>query len=262
MGVLLKLGTRARRRLSPRGAAVLGVSPWHTIALWLALVWSATAWAGEDDGTTSGFMRGSGPRALALGGAFCAIADDASGWMWNPAGLAYVPRTELQTSQQSSGDLDTHEYFAGFVLPNWRWGAVSAGYRQFGVSGIEGRDDRNAIIANDLSDRESEVTLGYGRAFGGGGWGMGGIVKMRSQELAGRSANGAGLDLGFKMRPAAVLSLGDGWVEGLSVGLAIQNIVRPVVRLDAAGNVAEPQYRARVVLSLVASSCLRPSRAG
>jgi hypothetical protein len=34
-----------------------------------------------------------------------------------------------------------------------------------------------------------------------------------------------------------------------------------VVRLDAAGDVTEPQYRLRVALSLVASSCLEPPRA-
>lgn len=44
------------------------------------------------DGTGAGsFARdGIGARALSLGGAFCAIADDASAGFWNPAGIGYL----------------------------------------------------------------------------------------------------------------------------------------------------------------------------
>lgn len=41
-------------------------------------------------------MRGSGPRARAMGGAFIGVADDASALTWNPAGLVQVDR--IQTS--------------------------------------------------------------------------------------------------------------------------------------------------------------------
>ena len=36
------------------------------------------------------FQGGHGAKALGMGGAFCAIADDATGALWNPAGLAFA----------------------------------------------------------------------------------------------------------------------------------------------------------------------------
>jgi hypothetical protein len=39
--------------------------------------------------------RSSGARPAALGGAYCAVADDAAATMWNPAGLARLRRAEI-----------------------------------------------------------------------------------------------------------------------------------------------------------------------
>ena len=39
-----------------------------------------------------------GPRAIAMGGAFSAIADDASAMFWNPAGLTQLESQELAAS--------------------------------------------------------------------------------------------------------------------------------------------------------------------
>jgi tetratricopeptide (TPR) repeat protein len=220
---------------------------WKTMVLAFILAWPTTGRAAEDDGTASVFARGAGNSALALGGAFTAVANDASGWMWNPGGLGYAARTELQTSQGGAGELDVREYFVGFVMPSWRWGAVSFSYRQFGVDGIEARDSRNALIAADLADRETEFAIGYGRSFGPH-WSLGGVAKMRSQELAGRSANGAGVDLGVSMRPAPLIGLGRGWMEDVTVGLAVQNIVKPVLRLDVEGVPDPTSARAGVAI--------------
>lgn len=52
-------------------------------------------------GTTAGAMLeiGVGARAEALGGAFVAIADDASALYWNPAGIIKIPNLSLQVSK-------------------------------------------------------------------------------------------------------------------------------------------------------------------
>ena len=36
------------------------------------------------------FQGGHGAKALGMGGAFCALSDDATGALWNPAGLAFA----------------------------------------------------------------------------------------------------------------------------------------------------------------------------
>jgi long-chain fatty acid transport protein len=54
------------------------------------------------------FVQGSGARALGMGGAFLARADDATAASWNPAGLSYLRLPEL-SFVYSNGDLSSHE---------------------------------------------------------------------------------------------------------------------------------------------------------
>ena len=72
------------------------------------------------------------------------------------------------------------ESYAALALPSWRWGTAALSFRHFGVGGIEQRDDRNVLLADDLSDEEFEAALGYGRALGDA-WSVGGNVKLRHQ---------------------------------------------------------------------------------
>ena len=126
----------------------------------LAFLWMAVpAFAAEDGGTRSVFSEGAGSRALGMGGAFVAVADDATAAMWNPAGLVRVTRLELEAGQTNYFAHDVNETYAAFVLPSWRWGAASATFRHFGVGGIEHRDSRNVLVDDGLSDSESEFIL-------------------------------------------------------------------------------------------------------
>src|SRR4030067_505451 len=58
-----------------------------------------------------------GPRAMGMGGAFTAVADDATAPYWNPAGMVYLPYREVivQHSEQF-GNLLNHDY-ASAVFP-------------------------------------------------------------------------------------------------------------------------------------------------
>ena len=57
-----------------------------------------------------------GSRAISMGGAFAALANDASAVHWNPAGLAALQRTELNlTYAERFGLLD--DAYLGYVLP-------------------------------------------------------------------------------------------------------------------------------------------------
>lgn len=73
-----------------------------------------------------------GARAVGMGGAFGAVADDATAPYWNPAGMVYLPYREafLQHAEQF-GSLVNHD-FGGLVLPLGEKGPRRAA---FGVSG-------------------------------------------------------------------------------------------------------------------------------
>ena len=58
-----------------------------------------------------------GARAIGMGGAFVAVADDATAPYWNPAGLIYLPYKEvLPQHSEQFGSLVNHDYL-GAVIP-------------------------------------------------------------------------------------------------------------------------------------------------
>ncbi|MEZ4388869.1 MAG: hypothetical protein R3D98_15095 [Candidatus Krumholzibacteriia bacterium] len=188
-----------------------------------------SAVAMDDGGGRSVFATGAGNRALAMGGAFAAVADDGSAVVWNPAGLGLVERKQLQVSQTSLFGLGFSEQYASFVAPHWRWGGASLTYRRFGVDGIEGRDERGFLFDDNLTDAETELALGYGHLLAGGNLALGGALKIQSHDLAGYADSGIGADLGLWARPLGLLGHADG---GVSLGLALRNAIEPEIKLD------------------------------
>src|SRR6185503_10252364 len=71
----------------------------------------ATKYAGE-------FMKSPvGARAVGMGGAFTAVADDATAPWWNPAGMVYLPYREvIPQHSEKFGKLVNHD-FLGLVVP-------------------------------------------------------------------------------------------------------------------------------------------------
>jgi tetratricopeptide (TPR) repeat protein len=119
----------------------------------------------------------------------------------------------------------------GFVFPDWRYGTAAVTLRHFGVGGIEGRDDRNVVTDDDLSDGETEFTLSYARQWGDA-LGVGATGKLHRQNLAGYSGSAFGFDLGFLVRPAAFLPARYPWAENLRLGLSFRNLVDSAMQLD------------------------------
>ena len=59
---------------------------------------------------------GSGARAFGMGGAFIAVADDATAASWNPAGLSQLEKPEL-SGVFATNDLETREPSLTFTSP-------------------------------------------------------------------------------------------------------------------------------------------------
>lgn len=102
--------------------------------LFLAAPAGATKYAGE-------FLKiQPGARAIGMGGAFTAVADDATAPYWNPAGVVYLPYHEvLPQHQEKFGNLANHDYL-GLVWPLGRTkghnAALGLGLVRFAVDDI------------------------------------------------------------------------------------------------------------------------------
>ena len=220
-------------RISASGLLALWV-----IALAGAVSIPAMGDTGEDDGSRSILADGAGNRALALGGAYAAIADDASAAIWNPGGLGWLQRREFQASHTNLIGLGFNEQYASFALPSWRWGVGSLTFRRFGVGGIEQRDDRNLLLDDDLNYSEAEFLVAYGRQLGPA-WALGSGLKLRRHCLGEFNDSGLGLDLGLMVKPGLAAGLDQPWAENLNVGLSVRNALEPSLRLDQE-SVADP----------------------
>ena len=60
---------------------------------------------------------GVGARALSMGGAFVALADDADATYWNPAGLAQLQSRQLSSTQSDLLGLGINYNWLSFVQP-------------------------------------------------------------------------------------------------------------------------------------------------
>lgn len=155
---------------------------------------------------------GIGGRALAMGGAFVAVADEAGAGYWNPGGLDLFHRTKLEASY-SRLSLDRHYDTGALSQPVKRYGSLGLGWMRFGVDKIElrtgdtstpdgyGKDDENAYLVS-----YSKSVLGF--------LGVGITGKYITQNLLGEHATATGADLGFLLR------MTNGW----SVALVKQNL--------------------------------------
>src|SRR5262245_10119252 len=105
-------------------AAILRSIPFALASLLAAPSAHATKYAGE-------FLKVPiGARAVGMGGAFTAVADDATAPWWNPAGMVYLPYREvIPQHQEKFGRLVNHDYL-GAVLP---LGGVSGKQSALGI---------------------------------------------------------------------------------------------------------------------------------
>ncbi|MCX5752557.1 MAG: PorV/PorQ family protein [Candidatus Krumholzibacteria bacterium] len=178
-------------------------------------------------GTRSVFSIGAGSRAIALGGAFSAIGNDASVLYYNPAALRLCryPGAVLNHIQLFSGFSDATYDFLGLVYPTISAGSIGLGIMTVGTGGIRGYDEFSRETG-ELTYRESQVILGYALDLPWryvGDVTAGASVKVLNQRVGAFSAAGTGLDIGLVYRPK--------YVRRIAVGCNLQDIVGAETKL-------------------------------
>jgi hypothetical protein len=224
---------------------------------------------------------GGGARALGMGGAFAAVANDASTMYWNPAGISgFSKREALFMHAEQFGNLLDYN-FAAFVVPVSSWvspekeaalgfalvhlGApdiiVTNGLRWEERNGKDGfQPEEGDRLIYDVASLPKEgsndfalfgsfgLKTGYGRVAGT-------LKLLYSDQIAGYSATGIGLDLAYLRR--------DMFAPGFDVGVKLQDItgtyigwstgkvdfVAPSVKLGLAYRLPVPSLNASFVFA-------------
>lgn len=184
---------------------------------------------------------GVGGRALGLGGAYVALANDASSGYWNPASLARLAYPEIMVMHDERfGELINYD-FASVAVPYGSDVSFGLSILRLGVDGI--LDTRNAWVdanGNGLFDDNNRPDYDKISSFNAADWAFyltyakqssgnlfyGANLKFIHRGIAEHSATGIGFDVGLLYSP----------FTGFFVGLNAQDITTTVVAWSTGRN--------------------------
>ena len=159
-------------------------------------------------------------RAVAMGGAYTALATDANALLYNPAGLARVGRSEA-TFMHNSYVADVNQEYGAYASPRG-WGASFNYLNAGGVANTTNSNPDGAGLGTTGLD-DLALSGGYGRALGDS-LSVGGEMKYVRESIAGIAGQGVAFDFGALY---AVPRL-----TGLALGFSLQNL-GPAVKYES-----------------------------
>jgi hypothetical protein len=175
-----------------------------------------------------------GARAMGLGTAYTALADDVTSLYWNPAGLAGLIRQELSGLYEKLYG-DSSFMFFGYSLPVWNIGTFAAGIVNLTTDNIFAISEYKEELGV-YSDNQFMFILSYGTPFNRiknfkkpylNFLDVGASLKLVKHSIENYSAFGIAFDIGIKyLAPKSVKFL-----ENFTFGLLLQNILPPSHKL-------------------------------
>jgi len=200
------------------------------VLMMLAVVFGGAPGARAADKYAGEFLtHGVGARALGMGSAFVAVADDVTAGYWNPAGAVDAGGRAVQLMHSETfGDIVNYDTGA-YVHPLGGDAAIALTYVRLGVDDIPFTDfeeDENRIYYDPAritlkSDSESALLVTYARR-GSDRLRLGGNLKLIRKAIASYTCYGFGFDLGAKY---------DLWT-GATLGANIQDVTGTILVWD------------------------------
>ena len=189
---------------------------------------------------------GMGSAPSAMGEAYVAMSGDLSSVYWNPAGIAYVPRSGF-TMMYHPWMVDINTVFASgaIVMPTVGTIAVSVtqvGYGEMRVTNLASQDGTGEYFTAS----EFAVGLSYARKIAN--WfSFGATAKMINSQIWHESASAFAMDVGVIVK-TQFFAPGQQKGKGLDIGMSISNygsrmqydgidLIQPIdISLDETGN--------------------------
>ncbi len=200
----------------------------------------ATKYAGEF------LYLGLGARALGMGGAFAAVADDVTAIYWNPAGLtSQSQRQAILMHAETFGELLNLDYGA-IALP-YPSGTIGLSLMRLGGGGIKLTaledpsqpisENNRVLLLREDGHADYTFSFSYARRLNPNlSWGVN--AKIIYRDIPQTSAFGMGLDAGLFYRASQKLSFGanlqDATFTFLSYSTGSKETIAPTLKLGAA----------------------------
>jgi hypothetical protein len=225
----------------------------NIFAIAIILSFGSNLIAGTGVGKYAGeFMSiGVGARALGMGGAFTALANDVTAGYWNPAGLSKInyPQLSLMHSEQFGG-LINYDY-AAVGFPFGKNSSLGVSIIRLGVDGIP--DTRNAWDdENNNGILDENLNISKITYFNASDWAIyftyskkssenfayGANLKIIRREMSVGNATGVGFDLGVQYSPLDNLLLGANFQDVTTTLVAwntgTNELISPTLKIGSA----------------------------
>ena len=163
---------------------------------------------------------GSGARSLGLGGAFTAVANDATSTIWNPAGLPAVNDLTITLSSAPMSHDRTHSFMA--LIKRVGKGGLGLSVINAGVDDIDSYDS-GGVRTGSFNQNSNAIALSYGHHLGVVAVGASGRFYMDTFGDHSDTSGFAGADIGL---------LGGNRARTFSYGLAGRNLGNSIPGLE------------------------------
>jgi hypothetical protein len=171
---------------------------WTVLIVAMVALGSSAAYAQDKVGTTGAqFLEiGVSPRADAFGGAFTAVADDASAIYYNPAGLVQLENRQVMVSLIDY-PADISYSFVGVAMPVGIGGVIGFGYYGLDAGEIDVTTHQhpNGVDGWTFGAKDYALSLSYGR-FLTDRFSLGVTVKLIDELYEEERATGWAADVG------------------------------------------------------------------
>jgi len=170
------------------------------------LIWTPDVLSQQRRGGQPGaFLRlGVGARAMSMGGAFTALANDPSASYWNAAGLGALKYTEFMGTYAFLS-MDRRYNYASFAFPIRYFGTIGVSWINLNVGELEGRD-LSGRVTGTFSNSENAYVVSLGIPLLSSIY-LGLSAKYLTHSLELYTSTGFGVDAGILIKVTEFLTI-------------------------------------------------------